>query len=183
MDSAFAQSLCTCIGTPRLRLEPLTGHHAERAFPFMQNEAMYQWISMRKPTSPDSLREDWQRIESRLSPSATQAWPSWLVVESASGLAVGEVDAEIDDALVCGNLGYYFFPTFWGRGFATEAVTATVIHLQRLGVGPMVATVVVGNLASGQVLRKAGFFFTRVIPGNDTLRGMLVDDEEYVRPR
>jgi RimJ/RimL family protein N-acetyltransferase len=78
-------------------------------------------------------------------------------------------------------LGYYLFPNFWGQGFATEAVSAVADHLVKMGVHRLVATVTVGNHASAQVLKKAGFSFTRTIPNNDTLREILVDDEEYVR--
>jgi RimJ/RimL family protein N-acetyltransferase len=45
----------------------------------------------------------------------------------------------------------------------------------------LVATVTVGNVASGRVLQKAGFSFTQILPANDIIRGVAFDDEEYVR--
>jgi RimJ/RimL family protein N-acetyltransferase len=38
----------------------------------------------------------------------------------------------------------------------------------------------VGNTASARVLQKAGYDFTRLLIGNDVLRGQPVDDWEYV---
>ena len=53
-------------------------------------------------------------------------------------------------------------------------------HFIRTGVHRLVATVTSGNAASARVLKKAGYQFTRVLPGNDVLRGIAVDDDEYV---
>ncbi len=127
------------------------------------------------------MRAHWTRNESRLSTDGTEAWPVWAVTTRTDGALIGLVDATVDDALVCTNLGYYFFPEFWGHGYASEAVRAAADHLVQLGIHRLVATVTVGNHASAQVLKKAGFSFTRTIPDNDTLRGILVDDAEYIR--
>jgi len=181
MQSDIAHQLCRPIQTPRLLLSPVMGSHADAAFGPMQDDAIYQWISMNKPRSVESLRADWTRLESRLSTDGADAWPVWTITTRSDDALVGEVDAVIDDQFVCTNLGYYLFPEFWGRGFATEAVQAAADHLISHGVHRLVATVTVGNHASAQVLRKAGFSFTRIIPENDILRGEPVDDEEYVR--
>jgi ribosomal-protein-alanine N-acetyltransferase len=157
------------------------GSHADAAFGAMQDDAIYEWISMNKPRTVESLRANWTRLESRLSTDGAEAWPVWAITTRSDGALVGEVDAVVDDDGVCTNLGYYLFPNFWGQGFATEAVSAVADHLVKMGVHRLVATVTVGNHASAQVLKKAGFSFTRTIPNNDTLREILVDDEEYVR--
>lgn len=181
MQSDFAQQLCAAIETPRLLLQPVMGAHADAAFGPMQEDAIYHWISMNKPRTVETLRADWTRLESRMSADGTEAWPVWAITTRYGGSLVGEVDAVVDDNRVCTNLGYYLFPEFWGRGFASEAVHAAADHLISHGVHRLVATVTVGNHASAQVLKKAGFSFTRILPDNDTLRGEPVDDEEYVR--
>ncbi len=157
------------------------GSHADAAFGPLQDDSIYQWISMNKPRSVESLRANWTRLESRLSTEGSDAWPVWAVVRCSDGALVGEVDVVVDDNRVCTNLGYYFFPDFWGQGYASEAVRAIADHLVLQGIHRLVATVTVGNHASAQVLKKAGFAFTRIIPENDILRGQPVDDEEFVR--
>lgn len=146
-----------------------------------KTQAIYQWIALDKPPNLQWLRERWTRVESRMSTDGTEAWPVWAVTTRTDGALVGQVDAVVDADRVCTNLGYYLFPNFWGRGFATEAVQAATNHLLRQGIHRLVATVTVGNQASAQVLKKASFSFNRIIPDNDTLRGVLFDDEEYIR--
>ncbi len=181
MNADLAHQLCPAIQTPRLLLNPVMGSHADAAFGPMQDDAIYEWISMNKPRTVETLRANWTRLESRLSTDGADAWPVWAVTRRSDGALVGEVDAVVDDNIVCTNLGYYFFPDFWGQGYATEAVKAVADYLISQGIHRLVATVTVGNHASAQVLKKAGFAFTRIIPDNDTLRGVLFDDEEYIR--
>jgi len=181
MQSDFAHQLCVPVETPRLLLIPRMGTHADIAFGLLQADAIYEWISLDKPTDVDAMRAHWTRIESRMSTDGTEAWPVWTVATRTDGAFVGQVDVSVDDQLVCTNLGYYFYPDFWGQGYASEAVRAIADHLEQQGIHRQVATVTVGNHASAQVLKKAGFAFTRIIPENDVLRGRPVDDEEYVR--
>ena len=181
MDIDFAHTLCAPLESPRLRLEPLSHTHAEAAFEPLQNDSLYEWISMNKPRSVSSLREDWRRLATRMSPDGTRAWPNWAVLCRESGALIGEVDAEVNADRVAINFGYYFFEDYWGEGYATEAVQVAAEHLLACGVHRLVATVTVGNIASARVLEKAQFTFSRIIPDNDTLRGVLVDDAEYIR--
>lgn len=181
MHPDFAHQLCPTLETPRLLLQPRMGSHADAALGLLQDDAIYQWISMDKPPSLDWLRQRWTRTESRLSPDGTEAWPIWAIVWRRDGALVGQVDATVDGDRVCTNFGYYLHPSFWNQGLATEAVKATADHLLGSGVTRLIATVTVGNHASAKVLKKTGFVFGRTIPGSDTIRGVLCDDEEYVR--
>ena len=155
--------------------------HADAAFALLQDDRLYQWISMNKPGSVESLRADWQRNEGRMSPDGQEAWLAWFVTSKADGKPIGCLDACIDANHIATNVGYYLFADAWGRGYASEAVSALADALIAQGVIKLVATVTVGNAASARVLQKAGFHFTRIIADNDTLNGVLVDDEEFVR--
>lgn len=176
-----ATSLNTSIETPRLHIRPLMSTHAEAAFALLQDDQIYQWISMNKPGSVESLRADWKLNEGRISPDGQEAWLAWFVTSKADGRPIGCLDACIDAHHIATNVGYYFFADSWGQGFASEAVKALADELMAQGVRKLVATVTAGNIASVRVLQKAGFHFTRIIADNDTLHGVLVDDEEFIR--
>lgn len=184
MPPQLARRLAEAIETPRLWLEPLGERHAPAFFErLLTDEALYRWISMERPSSLEALRAHWRRIErnDRISPDHCHAWPAWALRCKADGQYLGRVDAEITPALEAINFGYYLFSTHWGQGYASEAALAATQALVQRGVRRLVATVTVGNHASTRVLQKAGFVFSRVLPGNDCVGGLVVDDEEYVR--
>ncbi len=166
--------------TERLNIKPLKASDAVAAFPKLQDDDLYRWISMSKPKSVDSLAEDWSRIESRISPDGNEIWLAWFVSSKFDNSPVGSIDVSIDEDGVAVNFGYYFFVNEWGQGYGTEATSAVIQHLQKHQVKKFIATVTAGNTASVAVLKKLGFEFNRTIPNNDTLNGVLVDDDEYV---
>jgi RimJ/RimL family protein N-acetyltransferase len=180
MQADVALRLCPPLDTDRLALEPMGERHADAFFEPLHDDAIYQWISMEKPSSVAWLRDHWRGIERRLAPDGQTAWPTWAVRRKSDSAYLGRVDAEITLTMEASNLGYYFFTPYWGQGYATEAVRAVTQHLLRQGVHRLLATVTAGNTASERVLQKAGFAFTRVLVGNDVIRGQAMDDCEYV---
>ena len=55
------------------------------------------------------------------------------------------------------ELGYRFFPEFWGRGIATEAGVASVQFARELGLKRLISLIDEDNLASARVVQKLGF--------------------------
>lgn len=180
MTPARAAALNAPLRTARLALEPLRAAHADALFEALRDEALYTWISATPPDDIEDLRARWARLESRLSPDGSAAWLNWVPRRERDGVCLGRIDVEVigDEAP---NVGYMFAPHCWGHGYAREAVGAVVAHLDALGVGRMVATVTLGNHASCKVLEAVGFTRTRIIPENDTIRGVKHDDIEFVR--
>jgi [ribosomal protein S5]-alanine N-acetyltransferase len=174
-----ALSLNCPLSTERLSITPLLGADAAPMFEPLQADALYAWISTEPPTSVAALAARWQRNESRLAPDGSTAWLGWAV--RAGDVIVGKLDAEIDTRRVATNVGYLVFVDHWGKGFATEALSAISDHLARSGVVEQHASVTVGNVASCRVLEKAGFVQNGVLPANDTIRGVACDDFAYVR--
>jgi len=166
--------------TERLNITPLKATDAVAAFPKLQDDDLYRWISMSKPKSVESLQANWLRNESRTSPDYKEIWLAWFVSSKFDNSPVGSIDVSIDEDGVAVKFGYYFFVNEWGKGYGTEATSAVIHHLQKHQVKKFIATVTAGNTASVAVLKKLGFEFNRTIPNNDTLNGVLVDDDEYV---
>jgi RimJ/RimL family protein N-acetyltransferase len=181
MDEAMALLLNTPFSTPRLAMEPINGGHADVLFGPLQNEKIYDLISAVPPKSIEQLKDWYSKCESRLSPEGDEAWLNWAVRRLSDGSYIGKLDACIDTAKVATNVGYLFFPQYWGEGYASEAVLALSEHLIAHGVSKMIAVVTFGNAPSYRVLEKAGFVRSRVIPDNDTIRGVKYDDVEFIR--
>ena len=67
-------------------------------------------------------------------------------------------------------LGYLFAQDAWGKGYATEAVTGLLAHLDGQGVLRLLAGVTPENTASARVLVKAGFAHDPVLSQPDLNR-------------
>jgi RimJ/RimL family protein N-acetyltransferase len=174
-------ALSVAITTARLRLEPLRERHAAPLFEGLRDPAIYEWISLAPSPDLAHLRARWARVAQLPLAGVDVLDLGWAVQRLSDGQWIGKMDAEVTTRGVATNVGYLFLPPFWRQGYATEAVVALSGHLWRHGVVEQRATVTVGNEASCRVLEHAGFVRERVIVGNDELRGVLVDDVEYVR--
>ena len=62
------------------------------------------------------------------------------------------------------EVSYFFHPAYWGRGLASELVTASLEHaFGPLGLSEVVAFTKPGNRASARVLEKTAFSFVRFV--------------------
>lgn len=84
-----------------------------------------------------------------------------VMVERGSGKRVGLMFANSPNNELMPEhmvVSYYLTPSFWGKGYATEAVEAIQKHFASSSAcSGLCATVHVGNVASQRVLLKRGF--------------------------
>jgi len=73
------------------------------------------------------------------------------------------------------NIGYWIGKQFWGKGIATKALTAFLLHIT---VRPLFARAAKDNVASLRVLQKCGFTITGEDTGFAYARGMEIG--EYI---
>jgi ribosomal-protein-alanine N-acetyltransferase len=79
------------------------------------------------------------------------------------GVPVGMCGLLKRDILPDVDVGYAFFPEFWGQGYAHEAAAATLRHgAQKFGLTRVVGVVSEGNAGSIRVLEKLGMSFERM---------------------
>ena len=162
----FALLLNLPITTQRLSLEPLVAAHADILYKSLCDERIYRWIESGGPKDLSHLRLKWQQNETRLSPDGKEVFLNWAVRLNNEGQYIGKLDAELNSPINVTNIGFVFFPKYWGHGYATESLLAVRSVLTENGISFMRATVATPNIASARVLEKAGF-----------TRGSLVADE------
>lgn len=155
--------------TERLALRPVHWFDAPGLFTFLGDPA-----AMRYTDCLSSLRacrrylagHEWQRRRRGFAP--------WTVLNREDGRIVGW-GGVFDDPFDPGwgpELGYWFSPEAWGRGYATELVDASLNFAGNcLGWAQAQAFVRPANAASRRVLEKAGFTTDqRLIPALQRFR-------------
>ena len=109
--------------------------------------------------------EDAQRFlrDGPLAMYARHGFGLWHVSRRADGVAIGTCGLLKRDTLPDVDIGYAYFPAFWGQGYAFEAVAGTLRHAVRaFGLRRVVGVVSQGNTASIRVLEKAGMRYERM---------------------
>ena len=87
----------------------------------------------------------------------------WHVSRRADGAGIGMCGLLKRDTLPDADIGYAYFPAYWGQGYAFEAVAGTLrLARSRFGLRRVIGVVSSGNTASIRVLEKAGMRFERM---------------------
>ena len=148
--------------TERLLLEPLTIAHADEMAPLLDDPALHTYVGG-APLSLEELRERYARQERGRSPDGRERWLNWIVRERASGVAVGYVQATVDEERSAAEVAWVIGSGFQGRGYAREAAAAMVARLGEDGIRVITAHVNPGHVASAGVARAIGLAPTSVI--------------------
>ena len=166
------------IGTERLLLEPLARSHAQEMFPVLSDPAIYEWLDYGAPASVEALRTLYVRLEAGHSPDASEVWLNRLV-RLRGGPAIGYVQATIYPAQKT-YVGYVLASAHWGRGYATEAMTALLDHLTCEHPTPVTLAVVeVENTRSAALLHRLDF--SAAPTGHPDAKGLTPTELLYAR--
>ena len=116
------------------------------------------------------LRDDWDAVKQTgqlpfpATKAAMQVWirrctgpggHAFLLQRKDDDRSIGAIG--FGGSSTIAELGYVLGRTFWGQGYATEAVAAMIEAARGLGLGGLQAYCFVENPASARVLEKAGF--------------------------
>lgn len=140
------------IETPRLLLRPPAKGDVPALPGLIGDWEVARWLSrVPHPYTEDDAR-DWLKIARRVR-LFKQGLPM-QVVRREDNLTIGGAGVSFAD----GEVGYWFGRTYWGHGYATEAVQAiTRFAFEEYGMRRLWAAVFPGNEASCRVLEKLGF--------------------------
>ncbi len=151
--------------TERLRAERLTADHlAEVLRMFSDPQVMAQLGGIRDGRQADEY------LTRNLTHWAEHGYGLWIVYELAGDSPIGR--AVLRHLMVDGvdevEVGYAFYPEFWGRGLATEVATACVAFGRHCLRAPsLVGVTHPDNHGSQHVLRKVGLVYERDITLHD----------------
>jgi [ribosomal protein S5]-alanine N-acetyltransferase len=150
------------IETARLILRRPTLVDVPKLFEFLGNAE-----AMRFTHADTSLRECRRRVAAHEWRRRRDGYAPWTIISKADAQIIGW-GGLYDDPFDPGwgvEVGYYFDPAAWGRGYATELTAAcTSLADNVLRLPEVRAFARPENVASRRVLEKAGFEVVRFVP-------------------
>jgi len=106
--------------------------------------------------------------------------PPWAITLKTNRDLVGAVGLEIDATHRRAELGYWIGVPHWGKGYASEAALAVIVHgFEKLPVHKIFAFHFSHNPASGKVLKKIGMKHEGHLREHDQKWGKFFDLEMY----
>ena len=141
------------LATPRLTLRPLRAEDAEDVASILNHPDVGRMIRQISLPYLVGAARAWLEIHAGERQRGEAFRFACILGESLIGCV--DVD-EIEGGN--GELGFWFHPAHWGRGYAAEAARAVLrFAFDRLGLEKLATTHAVDNDASGRLLRKLGF--------------------------
>lgn len=136
----------------RFHFRELTPDDASVMFDLHSNEAVMRYVGMPLwQLRSESLNYILKNERSY----RTWGFGRWAVIDKDSGEFFGLAGLLLDEQRI--DLGYRFFPEYWGKQIATEAARAVLSYgFNTLSLPTIEARVALENLASEKVLTKIG---------------------------
>ncbi len=150
------------IETERLGMREFCPADAEDLFALCTNPQVIQYVVGEEvPADAETTREkianypDYKR----------HGFGRWACIHKATGRLIGFTGLKrLEDFGSEVDLGYRFFPEFWGQGFATESGLPCIRYgFEVLGLDRIIGLVLPDNVASIRVLQKCGMTFERFV--------------------
>lgn len=111
----------------------------------------------------------------------------FAVLEKATGRYIGscgfnEIEDSRTDTIASVEMGYFYMPEFWGRGYGTEAAKALIDYMiEHTAYMRITAGCAATNTASIKILNAAGLSLIRVLPDHQKIQDQVVDRHIFER--
>lgn len=146
------------IETERLRLSRLTLDDAPFILELLNSPGFLRFVGDRGVRTLEAARR--YLAEGPLASYARHGFGLYRVALRGDGAPIGICGILKRDTLDDADLGFALLPAFEGRGYASEAAAATLVHGQEdLGLKRLAAITDPDNAGSIRVLERAGFRF------------------------
>ena len=181
MIGGVGNVLAPTLITQRLSIEPMSLAHWE--------EYAAAWADPRMTTfiggEPRSRNVSWGKMLQGIGMWALLGYGYWSFVERESGRFVGngglaQFERGIPELEKFPEAGWAFAPDAWGKGYATEAMTAILDWADATGLGETRCIVDMGNTASHNVARKLGF--VKFAESHDVIGDLFIYRREPRQP-
>jgi RimJ/RimL family protein N-acetyltransferase len=159
----------TVLRTARLVLRPKSPEDFDGYHALVSDFEVVKWTA----TWPFPADPDFTRF--RLAQPQPQAGLAAVILKD--GALIGSA------ALARAEIGYMLAQPYWGRGYATEAMTALIDWGFSLGHARLTAGVFDGNEASIRLLLRLGFAETGGSPGPCRARGVDLPGRDFALDR
>jgi RimJ/RimL family protein N-acetyltransferase len=163
--------------TPRLMLRPFSAVDAPAVQRLAGTAAVAEMTLNIPHPYADGMAEAWIATHQEAWVAGTAV--TFAITTASDGLC-GTVSLRITRAHDRGELGYWIGQPFWGRGLATEAVTAVLAFaFDTLALHRIQASHLPRNPASGRVMQKVGMQREGLHRGRYRKGSVFEDVEEY----
>ena len=161
----------------RLCIEPFTKNDACRIKGLANDKELADILGLPYPYEL-KFAQDWIDIQPELIRQGVE-YPLGIISKE-SGEIVGTITLRIDKVNNRGELGYWIGQDYWGKGFATEAVTRMInFGFIELGLNRIWASAISRNKSSIRVLEKSGLRKEGTLRQNRLLLDTYEDVDVY----
>ena len=168
------------IETDRLQIVPLTWKDVKVIHEMNRIPEVAQYNTIGIPEGIKEMRDLLAPTIEEMEKEAPQKF-GWTIREGETYVFMGEMGLSLSSPKYKrGEIHYSLLPSFWGKGYATEAVQALIsFGFESLELHRIEAGVATGNIKSIQLLERVGMtregMHRKILP----IRGEWVDNYHY----